>query len=83
MENNRERLRAAFERLPDCRGLVETPLQNHFNDWNDAFGFRSVALKAEAMNHHPEWFNVYNRRGNVDDYDAGGVTGLISNWRPS
>ncbi|KAJ1656035.1 hypothetical protein IWQ61_004322 [Dispira simplex] len=33
-----------------------------FQDFNQAFGFMSqVALKAEAMNHHPEWFNVYNR----------------------
>ena len=30
-----------------------------FADFNEAFGFMSrVALKAEAMNHHPEWFNV-------------------------
>ena len=33
-----------------------------FDDFNAAFGFMSrVALKAESMNHHPEWFNVYNK----------------------
>ena len=33
-----------------------------FEDFNDAFGFMSrVALLAEKMNHHPEWFNVFNR----------------------
>ena len=33
-----------------------------FGDFSAAFGFMSrVALKAEQMNHHPEWFNVYNR----------------------
>lgn len=33
-----------------------------FNDFNQAFGFMSrVALKAEKMDHHPEWFNVYNK----------------------
>ena len=33
-----------------------------FSDFSEAWGFMSrVALKAEAMNHHPEWFNVYNR----------------------
>lgn len=33
-----------------------------FSDFNEAWGFMScVALKAESMNHHPEWFNVYNR----------------------
>lgn len=29
---------------------------------HQAFGFMSrVALQAEKMNHHPEWFNVYNK----------------------
>lgn len=33
-----------------------------FSDFNKAWGFMSrVALKAESMNHHPEWFNVYNK----------------------
>lgn len=33
-----------------------------FKDFNQAFGFMSrVALLAEKMDHHPEWFNVYNK----------------------
>jgi 4a-hydroxytetrahydrobiopterin dehydratase len=33
-----------------------------FRDFNEAFGFMTrVALRAEKMDHHPEWFNVYNR----------------------
>ncbi len=33
-----------------------------FKDFNEAFGFMTrVALKADRMDHHPEWFNVYNR----------------------
>lgn len=33
-----------------------------FSNFNEAWGFMSrVALKAESMNHHPEWFNVYNK----------------------
>ncbi|KAI9281528.1 transcriptional coactivator/pterin dehydratase [Sporodiniella umbellata] len=36
--------------------------QFSFTDFNAAFGFMSrVALKADKMDHHPEWFNVYNQ----------------------
>ena len=47
-----------------------------FADFVTAFGFMaSAALVAEKMNHHPEWFNVYNKV-NVDlaTHDAGGIT---------
>jgi len=49
-----------------------------FTDFNAAWGFMSqVALKAEQMNHHPEWFNVYNRVDiTLATHDAGGVTQL-------
>ncbi|XP_032848258.1 pterin-4-alpha-carbinolamine dehydratase isoform X1 [Tyto alba] len=34
----------------------------HFKDFNRAFGFMTrVALQAEKVDHHPEWFNVYNK----------------------
>ncbi|ARP86462.1 4a-hydroxytetrahydrobiopterin dehydratase [Bordetella genomosp. 9] len=47
-----------------------------FADFNAAFGFMSrVALISEKMNHHPEWFNVYNRVDvTLSTHDAGGVT---------
>lgn len=33
-----------------------------FADFNEAFGFMArVALYADRADHHPEWFNVYNR----------------------
>ena len=35
-----------------------------FKDFNQAFGFMTrVALKADKVDHHPEWFNVYNKVG--------------------
>jgi len=47
-----------------------------FTDFNAAFGFMSrVALQAERTDHHPEWFNVYNRVDvTLATHDAGGVT---------
>ncbi|MEM7765251.1 MAG: 4a-hydroxytetrahydrobiopterin dehydratase [Pseudomonadota bacterium] len=49
-----------------------------FADFNEAFGFMTrVALVADAMNHHPEWFNVYNRvEVALTTHDAGGLTEL-------
>lgn len=48
-----------------------------FRSFNEAWGFMSrVALTAEKMDHHPEWFNVYNRvEITLATHDAGGVTG--------
>ena len=50
----------------------------NFADFKGAFGFMtSSALKAEQMDHHPEWFNVYNRvEGTLTTHDADGVTEL-------
>lgn len=47
-----------------------------FGNFVEAFGFMSqVALLAEAMNHHPEWSNVYNRVNiELTTHDAGGIT---------
>jgi 4a-hydroxytetrahydrobiopterin dehydratase len=47
-----------------------------FKTFNEAFGFMSrVALRAEKMDHHPEWSNVYNRvEVTLSTHDAGGVT---------
>ena len=49
-----------------------------FGDFNEAFGFMSrVALKAEQINHHPEWFNVWNRVSvTLSTHDANGLTVL-------
>lgn len=47
-----------------------------FKTFNQAWAFMSrIALLAEKMDHHPEWFNVYNRVDiRLSTHDAGGVT---------
>merc|ERR1712227_822537 len=47
-----------------------------FGDFNEAFGFMSrVAIKADVMCHHPEWFNVYNRvEVTLSTHDIGGLS---------
>lgn len=49
-----------------------------FDSFVEAFGFMArVALIAESMNHHPEWFNVYNRvTVDLATHDAGGISAL-------
>ena len=49
-----------------------------FKDFNAAFSWMtSVALKAEKIDHHPEWFNVYNRVDVVlTTHSAGGISEL-------
>jgi 4a-hydroxytetrahydrobiopterin dehydratase len=47
-------------------------------DFSEAWGFMTrIALLAEKMDHHPEWFNVWNRVDiTLSTHDAGGVSGL-------
>ena len=60
----------------DGRDAIEKTFE--FKDFNEAFGFMTrVAIKADQMDHHPEWFNVYNRvEVTLATHDAGGVTEL-------
>jgi 4a-hydroxytetrahydrobiopterin dehydratase len=71
----RERLeqRPLWSRDADGTGIRRSL---RFADFNAAFAFMTrVALAAEQRNHHPEWFNVYNRVDiRLSTHDAGGLT---------
>jgi len=58
--------------------IVEGKLHKEFqfDDFNQAFGFMTrAAMHIEKMNHHPEWFNVYNKLTiDLMTHDAGGIT---------
>jgi len=72
----RQRALAALPGWREVEGRDAIARTFRFADFNAAFGFMSrVALKAEAMNHHPEWFNVWNRVDvTLSTHDAGGLT---------
>jgi 4a-hydroxytetrahydrobiopterin dehydratase len=74
-----ETRKAISERLPgwhmvDGRDAIHKTFT--FKDFSAAFGFMTrAALAAERMNHHPEWFNVWNRvEVTLSTHDAGGLT---------
>jgi 4a-hydroxytetrahydrobiopterin dehydratase len=62
----------------DAWNVVDGKLHREyrFRDFAQAFGFMAqVALLAERIDHHPEWFNVYNRVVvDLTTHDAGGIT---------
>ena len=71
--------KAALKKLKgwkDVKGRDAIAKSFKFKDFNQAFGFMTrVALLADKMDHHPEWFNVYNRIDvTLSTHDAGGVT---------
>ena len=69
-------------RLADVSGwdVVDGKLHREFKFANfvEAVGFMTrAAIEAEKMNHHPEWFNVYNKvRVDLTTHSAGGITEL-------
>jgi 4a-hydroxytetrahydrobiopterin dehydratase len=69
---------ATLEGWTDVTGRDAIRKAFRFADFSAAWGFMSrVALCAEAMNHHPEWFNVWNRvEITLSTHDAGGVSAL-------
>jgi 4a-hydroxytetrahydrobiopterin dehydratase len=74
-----QEIAAALARLPgwsrvDGRSAIAKKFQ--FADFNAAWGFMCrVALAAEKQDHHPEWFNVWNRvEITLSTHDAGGLS---------
>lgn len=60
----------------DGRDAVQKTFK--FKNFVDAWGFMArSAITAEKLNHHPEWFNVYNRVDvTLTTHDAGGLSVL-------
>ena len=76
-----EGLTEALKELPGwelVEGRDAIRREFRFKSFSQAFGFMTrCALKAEKMDHHPEWFNVYNRvEITLTTHDANGVTAL-------
>ena len=76
-----EEVTDSLNRVPHWKKVADrSAIERHFQfaDFNEAWGFMSrVALIAEQLNHHPEWFNVYNRvTVTLSTHDAGGLSKL-------
>jgi 4a-hydroxytetrahydrobiopterin dehydratase len=74
-----EELKTALKRLPEWQLVKDREAitrKFQFVDFDAAFAFMTrVALSAAKMDHHPEWFNVYNKLDvTLATHDAGGVT---------
>lgn len=69
----------ALKALPGwalCADGLAIEVELEFGDFSEAFGFMArVALYAEKTDHHPEWFNVYNKvQVRLTTHDAGGLS---------
>jgi 4a-hydroxytetrahydrobiopterin dehydratase len=75
---------ARTEALAELDGWTEDESRDaigktfEFKNFNEAFGFMTrVAMKAERMDHHPEWFNVYKKVVvTLATHDADGISEL-------
>ena len=73
-KNNLKRLVEVDWKLLSDRNAISKTYK--FKNFNEAFAFMtSAAMFADKINHHPEWFNVYNRiTVDLTTHEAGGVT---------
>lgn len=77
-DNDRDSLLAELEGWTYNGGERSIKKEFRFKDFSEAWAFMNrAALLAEQMDHHPEWFNVYNRVDvTLTTHDADGVTQL-------
>lgn len=72
-----ETIKKELKDLPGWE-IVDGKLHKNFQfkDFIEAFGFMTkAAMYIEKYNHHPEWFNVYNKLTvELTTHDAGGIT---------
>lgn len=75
-EEERETWLAALPQWNLAREGAAIERKFEFPDFSRAFAFMTrVALLAEKRDHHPEWFNVYNRvEVTLTTHDAGGLS---------
>ena len=77
MKLSEEELKEELSNLPGWN-IVDKKLHKEFlfESFNQAFGFMARAsMEIEKMNHHPEWFNVYNKIiVDLITHDYGGIT---------
>ena len=76
---SKAKLAIALSKLPEWKfkgGKLHREYE--FADFIAAFGFMTgAALVAQGIDHHPEWFNVWNTvRVDLATHDAGGITTL-------
>ena len=74
---NDDEIQKNLEELPNWEYIensIETSLE--FESFKDCFTIMTrIAFEVEAQNHHPEWYNVYNKLSiRLSTHDAGGVT---------
>ena len=73
----KDEVQQALKKLPGWK-VVKGKLHKEydFRSFVRAFGFMtSVAIEAQTMNHHPEWFNVYGKvKVDLVTHDLGGIS---------
>lgn len=75
-DTERTQALAALQGWKEIEGRDAIQKTFKFVDFSEAFGFMCrIALEAERTDHHPEWFNVYNKVDvTLTTHDANGIT---------